>query len=203
MTAFFSGGGQPITDMPATRALARSSGHTKYFTGAACHKGHVTYRYTASGTCADCAHVRFKANGQKAPDPVKRKQTLKAWNASEKARAAKQRWKEQNPKNAWVSYALGGAKERAAKAGLPFELDKDYVSAIIPDVCPVFGTPFLFIGGKRLRPDSPTIDRLEPSKGYVRGNIAVISAKANAIKSNATADEIQRVAEWLRSVKDI
>ena len=202
MTNFFSVGVPPITDMPATRALAKKAGSTKYFTGLACHKGHLTYRYTASGTCADCAHVRFKTHGQKAPDPIKRQQTLKAWNASEKARAAKQRWKAQNPKNAWASYALGGAKERAAKAGVPFDLDKDYVTAIIPDACPVFGTPFLFIGGKRLRPDSPTIDRIEPHKGYVRGNVAVISAKANAIKSNATADEIKRVAEWLRSVKD-
>ena len=202
MTNSSNGAERPITDMPQTRALARAGGHTKYFTGLACHKGHVTYRYTASGTCADCAHIRFKTNGQKAPDPDKRRQTLKVWNSGEKARAAKQRWKERDPKRAWAVYAVGGAKERAARAKVPFDLDKDYVSAIIPAACPVFGTPFLFIGGKRIRPDSPTIDRLEPTKGYVRGNVAIISAKANAIKSNATADEIQRVAEWLRSVKD-
>ena len=184
--------------MPTTRSAALKVGATKYFTGVPCHKGHVTHRYTKSGTCAGCAHVRFAKVGNGTTDPEKRKAALKRWNSGEKARQAKQRWKEKDPKRAWAVYACGGAKERAARLGLPFELDKDYVSAIIPDRCPVFGTPFLFIGGKHLRPDSPTIDRLDPAKGYVRGNIAVISAKANAIKSNATAAEIQRVAEWLQ-----
>lgn len=47
-------------------------------------------------------------------------------------------------------------------------------------------------------PDSPTLDRIVPEKGYVLGNIAVISHKANAIKQNATAEEILRVAIWLK-----
>ena len=193
---------RPTTEMCTTRAAAKKAGQTKYFTGRPCHKGHVTHRYTASGTCALCAHARFKEFGQKPQDPAQRSQALKKWNSGEKARIAKQRWKEKSPKRAWAVYAVGGAKDRARRLGLPFDLDKDYVAAIIPDACPVFGTPFLFIGGKRTRPDSPTIDRVQPSKGYVKGNVAVISMRANAIKSNASADEIQRVADWLRTFKE-
>jgi phenylalanyl-tRNA synthetase beta chain len=39
---------------------------------------------------------------------------------------------------------------------------------------------------------------VNPDRGYVVGNVAVISSKANIIKSNATADEIRKVADWLQ-----
>lgn len=188
---------QRITNMPATRAMAIAGKNTKYFTGKPCKNGHTTYRYTASAICADCAHARFKKVGVKAPSPEARAKTNAKWNASDKAQAAKRRWKEKDPKNAWATYAVGGAKDRAARAEIAFDLDKDFIKSITPDACPVFNTPFIFIGGKRIRPDSPTIDRLYPERGYVKDNVVIISAKANAIKSSATADEIQRVADWL------
>lgn len=186
------------TDMPTTRAQAIATKSTKYFTGKLCKNGHVNYRYTASAICADCAHARFKRVGVKAPNAEARKKTNLLWNSGSKAKLAKQRWKEKDPKNAWATYAVGGAKDRAARAGLAFDLDKDYVKSIVPDACPVFGTAFVFIGGKVMRPESPTLDRIVPENGYVKGNIAVISAKANAIKSSATASEIRRVADWLQ-----
>ena len=189
---------QHIIDMPTTRAAAIATKNTKYFTGKPCRKGHTTYRYTASAICADCAHARFKKVGVKAPSPEARAKTNAKWNASDKAQAAKQRWKQKDPKNAWATYAVGGAKDRAIRAEIAFDLDKDFIKSITPDACPVFNTPFIFIGGKHLRPDSPTIDRLYPERGYVKDNVVIISAKANAIKSSATADEIQRVADWLR-----
>jgi hypothetical protein len=44
---------------------------------------------------------------------------------------------------------------------------------------------------------APSLDRIDPSFGYVPGNIAVISKRANTIKTNATTDEVRRVAEWM------
>lgn len=190
---------QHITDMPTSRSAAIAEKSTKYFTGKPCRKGHTTYRYTASAICAECAHVRFKKVGVKAPSPEARAKTNAKWNASNKGKTAKQRWKEKDPKRAWATSAVGGAKERAARAGIPYDLDKNFIKSITPDVCPVFGTPFVFIGGKTTKPESPTIDRLYPERGYVKDNVIVISMKANAIKSSATASEIQRVADWLRT----
>jgi hypothetical protein len=46
--------------------------------------------------------------------------------------------------------------------------------------------------------DSPTLDRLIPKRGYARGNIAVISMKANRAKSNCTAAQIELLAAWMR-----
>ena len=51
---------------------------------------------------------------------------------------------------------------------------------------------------KKIRPMSPSLDRVVPSKGYVRGNVAWMSVKANMIKSNANAEELYLVADWLK-----
>lgn len=39
--------------------------------------------------------------------------------------------------------------------------------------------------------DSPSIDKVIPELGYVRGNVWVISNKANRIKNNATLEELK------------
>ena len=43
----------------------------------------------------------------------------------------------------------------------------------------------------------PSLDRIIPTKGYIPGNIAVISQRANCIKSDATSEEIEAVHNWL------
>ena len=45
---------------------------------------------------------------------------------------------------------------------------------------------------------SPSLDRIDPNKGYVPGNIIVICHRANCIKADATAKEIEDVANWLQ-----
>ena len=92
------------------------------------------------------------------------------------------------------------AKQRAKKKGLPFDLELADIS--IPAFCPALGIP-LFVGaGRGPKPNAPSLDRIVPELGYVRGNVAVISYKANAIKSTATAEEIERVAQWLRTISN-
>lgn len=90
------------------------------------------------------------------------------------------------------SILLSNAKSRAKKENLPFNLTIDDV--VIPEHCPVLGIPLSRGGDKD---DSPSIDRIVPELGYVRGNIAVISYRANRIKNNATPDELRRIADWV------
>ena len=52
--------------------------------------------------------------------------------------------------------------------------------------------------GKAQADNSPTLDRIIPERGYVKGNVVVISALANRIKTNANVRQIELVAEWLR-----
>lgn len=72
------------------------------------------------------------------------------------------------------------AKKRAEKLRIAFDLPLQAV--IIPIFCPVLDVR-LVIGEGRL-PESPSLDRINPNKGYVVGNCRVISDKANRLKSN-------------------
>lgn len=49
--------------------------------------------------------------------------------------------------------------------------------------------------------DSPSIDRIIPELGYTKGNIRVISNRANLLKSNATIEELQKVINDLRRTR--
>jgi hypothetical protein len=188
-----------ITELPKTRIEAHKLGFTKYFTNKACKNGHIAYRYVASGICSVCASNKAKkawANGVR-QNTTNRLEVNKKWNHSEKGKIAKQRWKDKNPKRAWAVYATGAAKVRAALKNLAFDLTSDYVESITPDGCPVFNEQFLFIGNKTMQPFSASLDRLDPTKGYVQGNVVVVSMKANSIKNAYGSKEVLAVGAWL------
>jgi hypothetical protein len=110
-------------------------------------------------------------------------------------------WKEKNPKRQWAGAAYKGAKFRAKGKGLPFNLTIDYLLSIVTDSCPVFNTVFKFSGNKFARDESPSLDRIDPAKGYVQGNVVVISNKANNIKSAYKSKDLYKVAEWLEQIE--
>jgi hypothetical protein len=96
---------------------------------------------------------------------------------------------------------LNRARQRSTRDGLSFSLDLTDIS--IPDTCPVLGLPLKVHRGGRpgFFPDSPSLDRLDNSKGYEKGNVRVISSRANALKSNATVDELTAVLADLKSIE--
>ena len=84
---------------------------------------------------------------------------------------------------------LNRAKARAKKYGLDFNLDESDI--IIPEFCPLLGVPLSVAEGRRaVKDNSASLDRIDPKLGYVKGNVWVISHKANTIKSNATVFEL-------------
>ena len=94
-------------------------------------------------------------------------------------------------------YMLSSARKRAKKYGLPFEILESDIK--IPDTCPVLGISILRVDGVRTD-NSPSLDKVIPDKGYVIGNIGVISDRANRIKGNGSAEEHRKIAEWIDSV---
>lgn len=86
------------------------------------------------------------------------------------------------------------ARQRAKKAGLAFDLTKEDV--IIPEFCPALGIK-LCQGTRQEHDASPSLDRIRPELGYVKGNVVVISHKANRIKTDASPEELRKVADWL------
>jgi len=70
-----------------------------------------------------------------------------------------------------------------------------HLREIAPKTCPVFGKR-LTTGNGKSHAWSPSIDKIIPSKGYVRGNIQVISYKANIMKQDATPAQLKQFAQW-------
>lgn len=87
-----------------------------------------------------------------------------------------------------------GARNRAKLLGVEFAIQ--YSDVHLPEKCPVLGMPFNLIGKRGDSRYSPTIDRINPKRGYVPGNIMVISFRANQIKNDASAAEIRAVADF-------
>ena len=52
------------------------------------------------------------------------------------------------------------------------------------------------------RDPTPTLDRIDNSKGYVQGNVAWISFRANQAKSDTTAEEIRGLAEYIENANN-
>jgi hypothetical protein len=88
-------------------------------------------------------------------------------------------------------------RRKASKKGLPFDLELGDIK--IPSICPVLGIP-LKISDKDL--DScPSIDRIENHRGYTRGNIIIVSHRANRLKSDAFMWELDRISKFYRELK--
>lgn len=96
-----------------------------------------------------------------------------------------------------TSNLLRWAKGRAKRLGVPFGITAEDIP--IPDRCPALGIPlYPNFGGKAQHPYSPSIDRIDPTKGYIPGNVKVISAKANAIKQDASIADLVKVLAYMR-----
>lgn len=92
---------------------------------------------------------------------------------------------------------LKSVKARAISKNMEFNIDS--ADLAIPDTCPLLGIKIVWdvpTGGPV--PNSPSIDRIDNTKGYVKGNVHVISYKANALKSNATLEELDLLVQNLK-----
>lgn len=97
--------------------------------------------------------------------------------------------------NKFLYYA---AKERAKKKNLEFIIT--FSDVIVPDICPVLGIQII-CGSSRQNDNSPTLDRIDSSKGYIPGNVAVISWRANNIKRDGTAEEHIAIAKYISGAR--
>jgi hypothetical protein len=87
------------------------------------------------------------------------------------------------------------ARHRASAKNIPFDIELSDI--VIPDFCPILGVPISLETGKGRTGNSPSIDRIRPELGYTKGNIAIISDRANTVKSFGTADQHRRIADWM------
>lgn len=177
--------------LPTTRAEAKALGEPRYYTGIPCKAGHTAERQTSNHLCVECVAQHNVKAARDPKDRANRKRLAKAY--LPKVRAAYSTVG--SPR--WVARGRAAARTRAARAGVPYDreaVDEILLAAKDVEVCPVLGIP-LSVGGSL--ETSPSLDRIIPARGYTRGNMAIISGRANRLKSDGTLDELKRLTRWL------
>ena len=86
--------------------------------------------------------------------------------------------------------------KKAHSYGVEFSID--FGDVLFPTHCPVLGIELDYFASGR-EENSPSFDRIDPKKGYVKGNVAIISLRANRIKNDGTAEEHQKIADFINS----
>lgn len=100
--------------------------------------------------------------------------------------------RENNPQK----YILIRARTRAREKGLDFDITEDDIP--IPTHCPILGIEL--IPNSASRTYSMSIDRIDSTKGYVKGNVWIISGKANVMKNNADYETLVKFGKWAGSL---
>lgn len=99
-------------------------------------------------------------------------------------------------KIAYFTWKLQQVAQSAKKREREFNLR--VVDLQLPDNCPVLGIPLDYGTPAKNFEATPSIDRIDNTKGYVTGNVLVISTRANTLKRDASRDELERASRfWL------
>jgi hypothetical protein len=128
--------------------------------------------------------------------PWKYKKTQKKYYNKNKNKILKyhKKYHKDRKKNSPEIYLLSYAKSRSKQNNIIFNIDINDIK--VPKRCPILNIP-LFCNYKKYCSNSPTIDRKDSNKGYIKGNVWVISHKANVMKNNASKKELKTFAKWV------
>jgi hypothetical protein len=137
---------------------------------------------------------------------------VRAWQAANpeqvKAQAARRRARNHasyaerarvHRKENWAAVAIRDARRRARLKGIAFSITAADIP--VPARCPVLDIEMV-PGGDAFW-NSPSIDRVDNSKGYIAGNVRVISRKANSLKGDATIEDLEKVIAYMREALDV
>ena len=99
--------------------------------------------------------------------------------------------------NKWLSKnaetkLLYGARSSAKRRGIEFSIDVSDI--FIPSMCPYLDIPLSVDLSSGRIPNRASIDRIDNSRGYVKGNVQVISFLANKMKADATEEQLLEFA---------
>ena len=104
------------------------------------------------------------------------------------------KWNDNNPKKRM----LYSARSRAKKNNLDCNITESDI--ILPDVCPMLGIELYQSKGRTGHGYS--LDRIDSDKGYIKGNVQVISDRANRYKDNMSLEDAELLVKFLRRIKD-
>jgi len=157
-----------------------------HYTGSDCPKRHGGLRYRSSRRCVQCnieGARRWRTDNRE------------KWLAISRSSLSRQReWKREHA----IRGLLYAARKRAGRKGVPFVLTEQTIP-LIPDACPACGVALERSEGK-VSATSPSLDRIVPELGYVPENVAWLCYRCNAIKRDASLEDLKLLVRWLEAL---
>ena len=133
---------------------------------------------------------------RKYKDALYEKAKIYKENNREKVQTYNKKWNidrlDKDPRAVLPTRARSNAKDK----NLECTISKEDFILPLPTHCPILGIPIQFNKDER-KENSISIDRVDNSKGYVPGNIAIISSKANSNKGNLSIEDIKRLYSYV------
>lgn len=146
-------------------------------------------------TCKECNSAKTSAYAKKYrqehPEVVKQR-AHQSWlyrrTNAEKVAKMRAQARLNSPKY-YLKGIFDAAKKRAKQKNLEFTITEQDI--VIPEKCPILGIDIFTNRGKgKICNNSPSLDRVDNSKGYTSDNVRIISYLANRMKNNATLPEL-------------
>lgn len=170
--------------LPKTSREAKESNNKYYYTGKKCINGHLSPRYTNSKGCFECSYESSRQYAKNKPQD-----TNKIVDHSSDHFSIN-------------NLLLISAKARARRKGINFNLN--FADIDVPEYCPILGIKLDKTWGgveqtNKQRANKCSLDRIDSKKGYIKGNVIVISYRANMIKGDGSADEHRAIAKYINN----
>ena len=112
---------------------------------------------------------------------------------------------EKNYKINPIPQMLSNSKIRAKEKRVPHTITTSDLKKIWPkdNRCPVLKSPFdMGLKFGRNRSLAPSLDKIIPKKGYVPGNIVIVSDIVNRVKSDATLDDMKKILDYYTKLQN-
>ena len=97
-----------------------------------------------------------------------------------------------------VKALLINAKSRAKKRGIDFNIKAEDLEPF-PTHCPVSKVKLIYVAKGKLQPNSASLDRFDNTKGYIKGNVCIISHRANMLKRDASVAEVEAILRYMKN----
>jgi hypothetical protein len=194
--------------LPSSKKEAKKLGSKYYYTGKPCKNNHLSPRRRSTGNCMQCQRGHQQKHGEERKiryrhkidhERIKAGVPLKTPQGKDVAsyRHGRSRSLEQ------LLYLT--ARGRARNKGIKFSISVQDIQ--IPSHCPILGIKLSNTWGgvdmnSQARAAQPTLDRIDPRKGYVPGNVIVTSYRANMIKGDGMPEEHRAIAKYIEKELD-
>ena len=100
-----------------------------------------------------------------------------------------------------IRFMYRNLKHSAKQRGIPFTITlQDLREIELPEYCPVFNIKLFWPWDKKAKSNSFSVDRINNDLGYEKGNIVIVSWKANDLKRTSSISDLEKIVNFYKRI---